>query len=111
MVRYIKKFFLLCVIMLCAGCDKDNNSVYNETLDNTSHEEETSYENTQNVGDYFKNVNIVQDYDPNLTCIDSNYIMTMDNDLMYSILSDTASKKTYMYVADLKTGVRMPLCS
>lgn len=93
MVRYIKKFFLLCVIMLCAGCDKDNNSVDNETLDNTSHEEETSYENTQNVGDYFKNVNIVQDYDPNLTCIDSNYIMTMDNDLMYSILSDTASKK------------------
>ena len=111
MARYIKKFFLICGVLLCVGCGKDidKDNVNNGTSDNIS-QEEITHENMQNSGDYFKNVNIVQDYNPNSSYIEQIKI-TIDNDLMYSIVHDNTLGVNYIYVADFKTGVQMPLCS
>lgn len=117
MVRYKKIIFLISIAILCIGCGKNNDGindkkdVNNGTSDNIS-QEETSHENTQAVRDYFKNANIVQDYDPNRTYFsDYSSYVTIDNDLMYSIVSETTFSAKYIYVADFKTGVQMPLCS
>lgn len=117
MVKIYKMFFLICgIIILCVGCgkDKEENHIDNGTSGDISNEEDTPYKNTQNIGDYFKNVNIVQDYDPNKTSFndDGSVIMTMDNDLMYSIIYNKGNYTAgYIYVTDFKTGVQLPLCS
>lgn len=116
MIKFIRMFITIGAIVLCAGCNKNNNNnpVEDDISESASQKETSQQEDShKNAGNYFKDANIIQDYNPNHVVDDGN-IMYMENDLMYSIVrnfDDNNKYKTMIYVADLKTGVQVPLCS
>ena len=115
MIKFIRMFIIIGAIVLCSGCNKNDNKnhVEDDTSDSVS-QQETSYENIQNAGNYFKDTNTIQDYNPNQVYVSTNIIQTVQNDLMYSVveeLDENYKYKRIIYVADLKTGVQIPLCS